>query len=110
MIETVTYGEIRNGDRVNVQGYWFEVDGVRVAKRAGERDSMHGEPLTADVIRFTGRAVDRAQGLIGTGYDGATYGGYAWVQVARRVRTVCGSCGDVQPFGESCGCFDNGGQ
>lgn len=70
-----TYGELRNGDEVYIQGYRFRVDGIRVASRAGEKTTMHAEPNRADVIRFTGIALDPT--LKGSGYDGGTYGRYA---------------------------------
>lgn len=70
-----TYGELKDGDIVTIQGYRFRIDGIRVASRAGEKTTMHSEPNRADVIRFTGIALDST--LKGTGYDGGTYGGYA---------------------------------
>lgn len=82
--ETVTYGEIRNGDRVYVQGYRFIVENVHVAARAGDRRLSWQEPLTDDVIRFTGRCADDC-GISRTGYNGGTYGGYAFVKVMREV-------------------------
>jgi hypothetical protein len=74
-----TYGQLKNGDVVYIQGYRFRVDGIRISSKAGEKTTMHSEPNRADVIRFTGIALDSS--LIGSGYDGGTYGGYADVQI-----------------------------
>lgn len=86
--ETVTYGEIRNGDRVRIQGYTFAVENLRIAAKAGEANYIHQPPHRADVIRFTGRVVDPAADIARTGYNGGTYGGYADVRVAREVTRV----------------------
>lgn len=76
--ETITYGELRNGDRIWVQGVLFEVQNVRVSSRQGERVTMHSEPNRVDLIRFEGAIIDdQGQRLKGTSYDGGTYGGYA---------------------------------
>lgn len=90
---TTTYGALQNGDRVWISGYLFEVTNIRIASRKGDRATMHSEPNTDDVIRFEGRCVDAASSIAGTGYDGGTYGGYAFVpcriEVAPRpARTV----------------------
>jgi hypothetical protein len=83
MTKKTTYGELKNGDVVIVQGYRFTVANIHVAGRKGEQWTMHGEPNRADVIRFTGMTTDKS--LAGTPYNGGTYGAYAdvpcWVVV-----------------------------
>lgn len=59
-----TYADIRNGDRVWVDGYRFTVSNVRT-----EPGQFGGQ-----VVRFEGRA-DAGADIAGTGYDGGTYGG-----------------------------------
>lgn len=69
-----TYGALRDGDRVWIEGYLFTVCQLRIAGRAGDVYGTLGARYTADVIRFEGRC----PALAHTGYDGGTYGGYAW--------------------------------
>lgn len=75
-LETTTYGKLRDGDEVCVQGYWFRARNVRIAER--------GTAPRFDVIRFEGDVVDAEADIKGTGYDGGTYGGFAWVGIAVR--------------------------
>lgn len=72
----VTHADLQNGDRVWVQGYLFEVVNVRTHPETmpfGEYGP--GRP----VVRFEGRVVDPTSSIFGTGYDGGTYGAFAWV-------------------------------
>lgn len=82
--EQVTYGALQNGDHVWIQGYLFEVRNVRVSSRKGERTAMHAEPNRDDVIRFEGHTVQDVD-IARTGYNGGTYGAYAFVLVSREV-------------------------
>ncbi len=75
-----TYGDLRNGDIVYVQGYRMRAHNVRISSRKGDKASLHSEPNTDDVIRFNGKVVD-AVDIKGTGYDNAVYGGYAFVPI-----------------------------
>ena len=83
MTKKTTYGELKNGDVVIVQGYRFTVANIRVASPAGAVDGIHDAPNRADVIRFTGMTTDAS--IARTSYNGGTYGGYAdvpcWVVV-----------------------------
>lgn len=81
--EETTYGELKNGDWVLIQGFAFIVTNIRVASRKGEKTSMHGKPNRADVIRFEGFTENDQ--LKATSYNGGTYGGYADVTAFRMV-------------------------
>lgn len=79
MMTNTTYGQLKNGDVVIIQGYKFIVDKIRVSSKMGDNASMHSEPNRADVIRFVGIALDSK--LRQTGYNGGVYGAYADVPV-----------------------------
>ena len=82
-MKTKTHGELKNGDVVCVQGYWFEVVNLRIAALAGDQRGVHQEPYPADVIRYDGYCVENCD-IAGTSYNGGTYGAYAWVPIAVR--------------------------
>lgn len=73
-----TYGDLKNGDTVFVQGHRFIVRDVRISGRKGEPGP--GKDVNADdVIRFNGDCADADDSIKGTGYDGGVYGAYAFV-------------------------------
>ena len=79
MNRQTTYRELQNGDHIWIQGYQFLASNVRITSRKGERTTMHGEPNTDDVIRFTGTTDNPA--ISRTSYNGGTYGGYAFAPI-----------------------------
>src|SRR5262245_25357850 len=72
-----TYGDLKNGDHVWIQGYLFEVVNLRIV--SARMDSIHEYGPGRPVVRFEGRVIDPKSDIARTTYDGGTYGAYAWV-------------------------------
>jgi len=68
------YGELKNGDKIFLQGYLFEVTNIRLA------DTYNID--NPKVVRFEGRCTsdERNDSIRNTGYNGGTYGAYPWVK------------------------------
>lgn len=64
--KTTTYGELKNGDKVILEGTVFEVAYLRRFDLSPGRTA----------VRFAGFVVDKNDALYNTGFNGGTYGGY----------------------------------
>ena len=70
-VKYTTYGKLRNGSKIYIQGYLFKVTNLRRTKTP-----------KGTVIRFKGvcTADERNDSIRGTMYNGGTYGAYDWVR------------------------------
>ncbi len=78
-VKYTTYGELKNGDKIYLQGYLFQIENITFNNPAyfgGVKDN------TKSVIRFTGKctADKRNDDIRHTMYNGGVYGGADWLQ------------------------------
>ena len=68
--KVITYGELKNGDKIYLQGKLFEVHNIRLV------NGYNGK-----VIRFNGYCTpdNRNNDIRKSMYNGGTYGAYTWV-------------------------------
>lgn len=109
---TTTYGNLQNGDRIFIQGYLFQISGLKVyPPSAGDnRDDKTKELYGDHTVQFTGHVVDPTSTIARTGYDGGAYGGAHKVPCTIVTRPICPRCGAQKPFDQSCLCADNNSQ
>ena len=69
---TVTYGDIKNGDIVLIEGHRFVVS--ELERSWSSRDSRWQH----DRIEFTGHCADATDPIRHTRYDGGRYAGFAF--------------------------------